>query len=47
MDTAWTIVLVIITIKSFTIGSSFSFYKWFKYGKKYLKEYDEWLMKTP
>ena len=34
------LVLIGITIKSLTVGSEFSFYLWFKHGKKYTHWYN-------
>jgi len=33
------IVLCLSALKSFFIGSDFSFYLWYKYGKNYIKWY--------
>jgi hypothetical protein len=37
----------LIGLKAIIIGSDFSFYKWIKYGKKYVKEYNNWLKLKP
>jgi hypothetical protein len=47
MKTALLIMFCFIAAKSFTIGSPFNFYKWFKHGRKYLDEYNEWAKKAP
>lgn len=35
----FTIVLLLIWLKSVTVGSDFNFYYWYKYGGKYIKWY--------
>lgn len=34
------LVTYVIVVKAFLIGSDFSFYYWFKYGKKYTMWYE-------
>lgn len=41
MENIGTIILFIVALKSITIGSSFNFVKWFKYGKNYWAWYSE------
>lgn len=39
METALTIVIILVFIKSLFVGSEFIFYYWFKYGKLYTSWY--------
>lgn len=47
MNTAFSILFILIAIKSFTIGSPFNFYKWMKHGKKYRIKYQNWMNNHP
>jgi hypothetical protein len=47
MKTICIVLLMIIAIKSIFIGSEFNFYKWIKGGKKYFKQYEDWLNIKP
>lgn len=38
-DYIFTCVILFVSLKSITIGSDFSFYSWFKYGKRYTDWY--------
>ena len=38
-ETIMLIILSLVCIKSFTVGSDFSFHLWFKYGKRYTTWY--------
>lgn len=44
MDNILNIIFIIIAIKSMTIGSSFSFFLWIKYGKKYYSWYNKTIL---
>lgn len=39
MGTILIVLLVVVAVKSLTIGSEFNFYYWYKYGKKYTDWY--------
>lgn len=37
----------LVFIKSVIVGSNFSIYKWLKYGKAYIEEYNDWMKEQP
>lgn len=40
-------ILILVAIKSVTVGSDFSFHKWLKSPKEYWKRYNEWQDEAP
>jgi hypothetical protein len=47
MEKITIILLMLVALKSFFVGSNFNIYKWIKEGKSYIKKYNEWLDKCP
>lgn len=39
--------LTLVALKAIIIGSDFSLPKWIKYGKKYIKQYNDWQRTKP
>ena len=39
--------LTLVALKAIIIGSDFSFPKWIKRGKQYIKQYDDWQRMKP
>jgi hypothetical protein len=47
METFIMIILILIAVKSVTVGGDFSIYKWIKLPKEYWRQYNEWQDKAP
>jgi hypothetical protein len=47
MNTIVIIMIIALVLKAMIIGSDFNFIKWAKYGKKYMKQYNEWYKMKP